>query len=278
MIQDIHPHLFNNKFILAHNIHDEDFIFHYKDNSLLLKVTGDNFSLPQKKDIPEFSAETESIFLFTFNNTNCFLVWSLKEVHQKQFEYQEISFFRTLRQKEIAWVSILGHQLKLWYEQNKYCGKCGSTTRVKNEERAIICNNCQTTVYPKISPAIIVAILCKDKILLAQNANFRSSFYSLVAGYADIGESLEEALIREVKEEVGLDVWNIRYYKSQPWPFSGSLMVGFIAEADMEQPICIDKTEISDAGWYSRDELPNYPTQISIAGEIIDKFKNGTLM
>jgi NAD+ diphosphatase len=185
----------------------------------------------------------------------------------------EISFFRTIPQKEIAWAGSVGFQLMNWYAQNKYCGKCGAPTVLKNDERAIICPSCQTIVFPRISPAIIVAILCNDKILLARGANFRGNFYSLVAGYADIGESLEDTVAREVKEEVGLDIRNIRYYKSQPWPFSGSMMIGYIAEADDTQPICIDKTEIAEAAWFTRGNLPNHPITISIAGEIIEKFE-----
>jgi len=140
------------------------------------------------------------------------------------------------------------------------------------------CSSCNTIVYPKISPAIIVAIICKDKILLARNTNFPGAWYSLLAGYADVGETLEETLIREVKEEVGLDVTNIRYYKSQPWPLSGSMMIGFIAKADDSQPICIDGHEIAEAAWFTRYNLPNYPSTLSIAGELIDKFAKGELI
>jgi len=164
-----------------------------------------------------------------------------------------------------------------WYSQNKFCGKCGARTQHKPDERAIVCPNCSTAVYPKISPAAIVAIVCKNKILLARNSNFSGSWYSLVAGYSDIGESLEETLAREVKEEVGLDITNIRYYKSQPWPLSGSMMIGFIAEADENQPICIDNKEIAAAAWFTRGNLPQHPLNISIAGEMIDKFEKGEI-
>jgi NAD+ diphosphatase len=164
-----------------------------------------------------------------------------------------------------------------WYTLNKFCGKCGSKTTEKPDERAIICLDCNTVLYPKISPAVIIAIICNDKILLAHNANFQSNWYSLVAGFVDVGESLEEAAIREIKEEVGLDVKNIRYYKSQPWPHSGSMMIGFIAEADDKQPICIDNKEITEAAWYTRGNLPNHPLLLSIAGEMIEKFEKGIL-
>jgi NAD+ diphosphatase len=134
-----------------------------------------------------------------------------------------------------------------------------------------------TIVYPKISPAIIVAIICRNKILLARNSSFPGSWYSLVAGYVDIGESLEEAVTREVKEEVGLDIRNIRYYKSQPWPFSGSMMVGFVADADEDQTISIDMKEIAEAAWFQRGKLPNHSLNVSIAGEMIERFDKGEL-
>lgn len=132
-------------------------------------------------------------------------------------------------------------------------------------------------IYPKISPAIIVAIVCGNNILLARGSNFRGSWYSLIAGYADVGESLEDTVKREVKEEVGLDVRNIRYYKSQPWPLSGSMMIGFVAEADDHQPVSVDRREIAEAAWFTRGRLPEYSMRLSIAGEMIEKFDKGEL-
>jgi NAD+ diphosphatase len=123
--------------------------------------------------------------------------------------------------------------LKNWYEDHRYCGKCGSKTYHKADERALVCPDCGHLMFPKISPAIIVAIISGDRILLARNASFRDGFFSLVAGYTDVGETIA----REVREEVGLTISNVRYYKSQPWAFSCSLMLGFIAEADDSQAI-----------------------------------------
>jgi NAD+ diphosphatase len=164
-----------------------------------------------------------------------------------------------------------------WYMQNKFCGKCGTRTQKKPDERALICPECNTVVFPKISPAVIVAIICNDKILLARGLNFSGNWYSLLAGYVDVGESLEEALAREVMEEVGLEIKNIRYYKSQPWPLSGSMMIGFMAEADETRPLTIDTSEISEAAWFTRGNLPPHSSLISIAGEMIEKFDKGEL-
>jgi NAD+ diphosphatase len=277
MIQDISPHKFNNCFIPTVGIKEHDYILHYKGNSFLLKIDGDKFLLPQKNDFPEISEDVENTYLFSLDDVPCFLVWDKLNTDKLNLVHKEIQFFRTINQREIAWTSIAGFHLMNWYLQNKYCGKCGTKTRQKTDERAIICPSCNTAFYPKISPAIIVAITCGDKILLANNSNFPGNWYSLVAGYADIGESLEETLIREVKEEVGLDVKNIRYYKSQPWPLSGSLMIGFVAEADESQAVCIDDKEITAAAWFTRGSLPNHPSNISIAGEMIEKFEKAEL-
>jgi len=275
MLHEILPHRFNNQFVIATDIAEEDYILHYNENSLLVKTTGEGFEFPRKKEFTEITETTESTYLFSLNEVRCFLVWEAPTILNDKFSYKEISFFRTLNPPEIAWAGIVGFQLRNWYLKNKFCGKCGTRTKEKPEERAIECPSCQTIVFPEIPPAIIVAILCRDKILLAHNSNFQENWYSLVAGYVEIGESLEETVRREVKEEVGLDVKNIRYYKSQPWPFSGSMMIGFFAEADDKQPVCPDKVEITEANWYSRGNLPNHPLAVSIAGEMIDKFEKG---
>ena len=277
MIQDIYPHRFCNSYLSNQAPHENDYILHYQGNTILLKTKGDELAIPQKKDFPEISAETGHIFLFSLNEVPCFWVWDDLKAKGSQFEYKDISLFRTTSQHEIGWISIVGLHLKNWYLQNRFCGTCGAQTQHKSDERAVVCPACNTVVYPKISPAIIVAIVSNDKILLARNSNFVGGWYSLVAGYVDVGETLEETVKREVKEEVGLDVWNIRYYKSQPWALSGSMMIGFIAEADENQPICIDEKEITAAAWFTRVTLPNHPKNISIAGEMIEKFERGEL-
>jgi NAD+ diphosphatase len=277
MIHEIYPHRFNNSYIANQKIGENDFVFHFNGNSLLFKVNGGAFTLPKKKDFHIKPDATEAIFLFTLNDIPCFLVTDELNVENAELVYKEINFFRNIKQQEIAWASIAAYHLMNWYSQNKFCGKCGTATLHKPDERALSCPACNTVLYPKISPAIIVAIICNDKILLASNSNFPARWYSLIAGYVDIGEPLEDTVKREVKEEVGLDVRNIRYYKSQPWPLTGSLMVGFIAEADDTQPIALDTRELADAAWFTRGSLPNYPPSLGISGEMIAKFDKGEL-
>ena len=274
MIQDIFPHRLNNQYFPNLSISENDILLAFRGNSILLKAEGDQLAFPRRKDFQEIAEQT---FAFSLDETPCFLIRGELQPADSQFAYHEIGFFRTTSQREIGWASLVGLQLKNWYQQNRFCGKCGSPMVHKADERAMQCQTCNAVVYPKISPAIIVAILCRDKILLASNAGFVANRYSLIAGYADVGETLEETVAREVKEEVGLDVRNIRYYKSQPWALSGSMMIGFIAEADENQPICIDGKEIVQAAWFSRGNLPDYPSDVSIAGEMIGKFEKGEL-
>jgi NAD+ diphosphatase len=277
MIQDIFPHRFDNHYFAGKKIEEKDFIFYLNEKTLLLKIKGETFELPRKEDFSDITEQTESVFLFTLDDTACFLIWDAPQADESCFEYREVNSLRTIAQREIAFISMVGLHLTNWYAEHRFCGKCGAKNEHKADERAMVCPNCHSLFFPKISPAIIVAILCNDKILLARNTNFRGGWHSLVAGYTDVGETLEETVRREVKEEVGLEVKNIRYYKSQPWPLSGSLMVGFIAEADENQIISVDHNEIAEAAWFSRDNLPDHPNNISIGGELIEKFEKGEL-
>lgn len=277
MLHEIAPHEFNNQYQAGYKSAESDYILHYRNNMVVLKQYANAYHLPQKSDFKEVIKDSSLTFLFTFNKVACFLFEDEFEVTNEHLRLVETNFFRTTQQQAIAWVVIAGYHLQSWYTQNKFCGRCGSPTLHKQTERALECHKCKHTIYPRISPAIIVAIVCNDKILLARNTSFIGGWYSLIAGYADIGESLEETVRREVKEEVGIDVTNIRYYNSQPWPPSGSIMIGFVAEADANQAIIIDGNEIAEAAWFSRGGLPKHSLNLSIAGEMIEKFERNEL-
>lgn len=162
-------------------------------------------------------------------------------------------------------------QIMNWDRSHQYCSQCGTQTQNKIDERAKFCPSCGLVNYPRISPAIIVAITREHQILLAHGSSFKTAVYSVLAGFVEPGETFEECVQREVKEEVGLKVKNIKYFGSQPWPFPDSLMVGFTAEYDSGD-LNIDKREILDAGWYTADRLPLIPSTGSIARQLIDWF------
>jgi len=162
-------------------------------------------------------------------------------------------------------------QIVEWNAAHRFCGRCGGETEPVPGELAKRCTWCGMLHYPRLSPAIIVLVRDGSRVLLARSPGFPESMYSVLAGFVEPGESVEEAIRREVREEVGIEVTNLRYFGSQPWPFPNSLMIGFTTEyagGELE----IDPTEIEDAGWYEPGGFPQLPPKVSIARAMIDGF------
>jgi NAD+ diphosphatase len=169
--------------------------------------------------------------------------------------------------------SLAGRAVQIvdWDRTHRFCGRCGAPTERLSTERARRCPGCGLTSYPRLAPAVITLVERDGKALLARNPNFTSGFYSILAGFVEPGESLEEAVQREIHEEVGIEVTDIRYFGSQPWPFPHSLMIGFTAQYAGGE-ITPDPAEIADAGWFAPDEFPQIPGKISISRALIDDF------
>lgn len=161
------------------------------------------------------------------------------------------------------------NQILDWHESQRFCGYCGNKTEAQAENRALYCCECEKQYFPRINPCIIVLVTRGDEILLAHNARNKSNFMSCLAGFIEVGESAEDTLHREVKEEVGIEVDNIRYVKSQCWPFPSQLMLGFYADYKSGD-IVPDEEEIDMAGWFNINDIPPIPSpEISVAGELI---------
>ncbi len=158
-----------------------------------------------------------------------------------------------------------------WNNSNIFCGKCGSRLEDKKDETAKICPDCGNIIYPTICPATITAITKDHKILLAHNNNFSNDIHSVIAGFVEPGEDFEDCVKREIYEEVGIRVKNIKYFGSQPWPFPFSLMTAFTAEYESGD-IKVDGIEIGHADWYSKDNLPQIPRKGSISRDLIDNW------
>jgi NAD+ diphosphatase len=187
---------------------------------------------------------------------------------------EDISIFRTALPRYNAFAGITAYQLHNWYENRRYCGKCSSPMVKDTKERMLYCKSCNTMEYPKISPAVIVAVTNGNKILMSRYAQGLYKRYALLAGFTEIGETIEETVAREVMEEVGLRVKNIRYYKSQPWSFSDTLLMGFFTELDGDDTITLDQEELSEAVWIAREDIQVEPDNLSLTNEMILKFKN----
>lgn len=171
---------------------------------------------------------------------------------------------------EIVW-TVAGRAVQLveWERTHRYCGKCGTGTHEDAGDRARKCSACGHVAFPRLTPAIITVVRRADELLLARNRRFPAGLFSAVAGFVEPGETLEDAVRREVNEEVGVRVGEVRYYGSQPWPFPHSLMIGFIAHWEDGEIRC-DESEIVEAGWFRPDALPRVPSRMSIARRLID--------
>ena len=171
------------------------------------------------------------------------------------------------------WFMLVGraYQVLLWDRNHRYCGRCSTPTVYHERDRAKVCPKCAFTQYPRISPSVIMLVASGDQLLLGRSPSFIPSLYSTLAGFVEPGESIEQAVRREVKEEVGVSVGNMSYIASQPWPFPHSLMLGFIAEYEAGD-IVVDNDELEDAQWWHIDDLPLIPPVGTISRELIDYY------
>ena len=174
-------------------------------------------------------------------------------------------------QEELYWIAGRAAQVLEWDRDNRFCGRCGGPLEVKADERAKMCQSCGLLQFPRISPAVLALVHREDRLILARQPHFAPGHYSIVAGFVEPGETLEEAVAREVREEVGVEIRDIRYFGSQPWPFPHNLMVGFTAQHAGGE-IKIDEREIEDARWFSPDGLPELPRRPTLSRKMIDWF------
>ncbi|MFX0210211.1 MAG: NAD(+) diphosphatase [Candidatus Hodarchaeota archaeon] len=235
--------------------------FIFRKNDLLVQLVDDTAILPQIKEIRDLKLTAIRYFVEV----------PIESTPPENMEFLSLRRLYGLLSDYLLWIGGRAFQLMNWDRSTQYCGRCGTLTQINLEERVKVCPQCDLLNFPRISPAIICGVLKKDKILLANGARFPSNIFSVLAGFVEPGETLEECVRREVKEEVGIEVKNIRYFGSQAWPFPDSLMIGFLADY-AKGTITIDKTEINEAGWFTADNLPPIPGKISIARRIIDWF------
>lgn len=192
-----------------------------------------------------------------------------------EYSVETLRVLRRTKPKEECYAGETAYHLYVWYRDNSFCGRCGEHLEYSHKERAMICPSCGNVVYPKIAPAVIVGILNSsgDKIVMTRYAGREYKGHALVAGFCEIGETAEDTVRREVLEEVGLHVRNIRYYKSQPWGFDSNLLFGYYCTADEDEPIHMDDGELAKAVWISRDEIGEEERNLSLTAEMIMHFK-----
>ncbi len=193
----------------------------------------------------------------------------------EEMKFENLRGLYGLVDEELWFVAARAFQIMDWDRTTLFCSRCGANTEMVSHEHSKLCTACSFTQYPRIAPAVIMLVqrmnAGRREILLSRSPQFPKGMYSIQAGFVEPGESLEETVAREVLEETGLHVRNIRYFGSQPWPFPHSLMIGFTAEYEAGE-LTIDGVELEEAAWYSADTLPNIPPRLSIARKLIEWF------
>ena len=280
MIHEIAPHKLNNAFKVC-DPKPTDILIRYNGSKTLLKKTGESYAIPRVGELLELQGKKledfEGHYLFSIDDTAFFLDDSPKgeeDSAPEGYEYMGSRTFRGMNPVERMGGATATH-IAHWESLNKFCGRCGNVTIRGDHERSIICPKCGNVVYPRISPVVIVAVRNGDKLLMAHNIDNPNPRLFLISGFVEVGESLEQAVHREVMEEAGLRVKNIRYFGSQPWPFSDSLIAGFTAELDGDDTIRMQKEELSEAMWVKREDIPEYETDVSISCCLIENFRRG---
>jgi NAD+ diphosphatase len=247
--------------------------FAFRGSELLVRLEGSGARLPTGAEWPAFSLAGDEVHAVgDWEGAACYAVGLAEGT-----EPPEGMAFQGLRRlwgslDEEAW-KLAGRaaQIVEWERNHRFCGRCGASTERQEGELARVCLRCGLQQFPRISPAVIVRVEHGDRILLARSPHFAPGVYSTLAGFVEPGESLEDTVIREVREETGVTVTNVRYFGSQPWPFPHSLMIGFVADYQSGE-VRAQESEIEDVRWFGVDDLPGLPSRFSIARALIDEF------
>lgn len=283
MIQNISPEVFDNHFPDHEMISPSpyDTVFAYDGRTILVRKAEDGtLTFPSAGEvIARGHAAAELIYLFSIDEKHFFLFTSFDKgsmpLELEGYTYEKNSVLRAAAPRDLRFAAVTGYHLYVWYRDNRYCGRCGHEVSYSRTERALVCPQCGNTIYPRLNPAVIVGVTRGDSILMTRYAGREYKGHALVAGFCEIGETLEETVAREVLEEVGLHVHNIRYYKSQPWGFEQDLLAGFYCEADPDEEITLDKMELAKARFVPREEIGDEDADLSLTAEMIMRFRDG---
>lgn len=220
--------------------------------------------------------ESDTQYAFRLADRDYFLwMGECGEAADLEFQYHNVREFSFLETKEACFIAYTAKHLYHWYHGNRFCGCCQTPTVHDKKERMLRCPSCGNQIFPKISPAVIIAVTDGDRLLMSKYAGRVTTRYALIAGYTEIGETIEETVHREVMEEVGLKVKNLRYYKSQPWGRDGAVLMGFFCDLDGSDEIHLDERELSLAGWYDRHALPAKDDGMTLTREMMRVFEEG---
>ena len=270
MIQDIDPYRLDNSFVPQAPCAEDSVLLFDSEGRLLVRTENGKIRFTVRDELSAGS----TVYLFSIGSERFFLALQPGETCLPGFEYRTVRELRDTSQGKELFAAFTAYHLWRWYADNRLCGRCGGTNSCHPSERALQCARCGHVVYPRINPAVIVGVIRGDCLLITR---YRTGYAhnALVAGFTEIGETLEQTVEREVMEETGVRVHNIRYYKSQPWGMAQDLLAGFFCDADESSVIRMDPNELKYAEWVRREDIVLQPNDLSLTNEMMKFFRDG---
>lgn len=277
MIQDIFPMHLDNSFEQKQPDENGCMAVFYED-CICLKDQEGKIQYPRYKELKkEYKSRGKempgAIYLFSIDQEEYFLLWETKALKLSGFCYYNMFQTRSMRPRERILAAATAWHLYVWYRDNRFCSRCKGPLLHSGKQRMLECTACGNKVFPQIAPAVIVGVTDGTRILMTKYANREYKRYALIAGFTEIGETAEETVAREVMEEVGIRVKNIRYYKSQPWGYDSNLLLGYFCELDGAGDLQLDEEELAEAEWVPYDQIENDPEGISLTREMMLHFR-----
>ena len=268
MIQDIDPSRLDNTFTSMTPLAGDKVLLFDSDGRLLVSIRDGEIRFTAGKDVPAGG----TVYLFSLDGDRYFCALAPAESALPGYEFRSVRELREACGGKELFAAFTAYHLWQWYADNRRCGRCGGLNKCHPSERALQCSRCGHVIYPRINPAVIVGVIQGDSLLITRYRN-GYAHNALVAGFAEIGETLEQTVQREVMEETGVSVHNIRYYKSQPWGIAQDLLVGFYCDADEGSVIRMDTNELKYAEWVRREDIVLQPTNLRLTNEMMRLFK-----
>ena len=275
MIQDIAPHVFHNEY-QPERPDAEDTVLAFQPRKVLARGAAGEEIYPKVKDIGQVKGKL--YYLFRIDEEKFFLYLPDDPVDISEygaFDYVPLYQIRSSAGLAASFACMTGYHLYTWYDKHRFCGHCGNPLEHDDKQRMLRCPSCGATFFPVIMPAVIVGVIDGERLLMTRYAGREYTGWALIAGFCEIGESVEETVCREVMEEAGVRVKNLRYVASQPWGSDSDLLFGVFCEADGDKSIHMDQEELSQALWVDRQDVPVMKDNLSLTGHMIELFRTG---
>jgi NAD+ diphosphatase len=273
MIQEIAPAVYSNQYRFGRAPEGEDLLLVFDEKGFVYARPENDLPFPR---FAELTAPVPAAFpLFSIDERVLYLAREGEAALPAGYAKQHFGALMHGAKRPWSFAAVTAGHLAEWYRSNRFCGRCGSAMEPGKKERSLVCPHCGATVYPRINPVVIVCVTDGDRVLLTRYTGRDYTHYALVAGFCEIGERPEDTVRREGMEETGIRVKDIRYWGSQPWGLSSSMLLGFFARLDGDPTVTVDRSELSYAGWFERGELDLKDDGISLTRSMICAFLAG---